>query len=263
MKKKVTASLEKSSDFESFLGELSAELVNLPLESIDGAIESSMKKLVDFFDADRCHIGEIIKEQSKIVVSYFYSRPSINEPQITEVGEHYLSFIYRSIKEEKILSFNETSEIPEHSKKDRDVIEGLGIQSLLVVPLKINDDVRFGLSLSTVGRKHQWDPQSIGRIMIIGNILVNTMQRRLFLDQINMEKEWSEAVIEGMPQFAYVYDLQGRLKRWNKKLEDLLGYTPDEMKDKFIGDFMASEEDLKRVFKEIEKVIGDGHERSV
>jgi transcriptional regulator with GAF, ATPase, and Fis domain len=35
------------------------------------------------------------------------------------------------------------------------------------------------------------------------------------------------------------------------------------MKDKFIGDFMASEEDLKRVFEEVEKVIADGHERSV
>ena len=44
MKKKLTASLEKNSDFESFLGELSAELVNLPLESIDATIESSMKK---------------------------------------------------------------------------------------------------------------------------------------------------------------------------------------------------------------------------
>ena len=255
--------MEDNHNFESFLGALYADLVNIPFESIDGVIESSMKKLVDFFEADRCHIGELSKDQSRIVVSYFYSRPSINVPRIAEIGEHYLSFIYRSIIEETALSINNTADIPDHSKKDRETIEGLGIQSLLVVPLKIDDDVRFGLSLSTVGRKRRWDAQSIERITIIGNILTNTIQRRLFLAQINMEKDWSEAVMEGMPQFAYVYDLQGRLKRWNKKLEDLLGYTPDEMKDKFIGDFLASEEDRKRVFKEIEKVIGDGHERSV
>lgn len=86
MKKKVKPSLEKSSDFESFLGELSAELVNIPLDFIDNTIESIMKKLVDFFDADRFHLGEIQEQQSKINVPYFYSFPGINVQQITEIS---------------------------------------------------------------------------------------------------------------------------------------------------------------------------------
>lgn len=59
--------------FESMLGTLSAKLVNLSLESIDAAIESSLKKLVEFFEADRCHLGKISDDQSKIIVSYFKS----------------------------------------------------------------------------------------------------------------------------------------------------------------------------------------------
>ena len=70
--------------FESLLGEISTELVNLPLESIDTAIETSMKKLAEFFDADRCHLGEFSGDQSKIVISYFYSRSGTDIPQITE-----------------------------------------------------------------------------------------------------------------------------------------------------------------------------------
>jgi len=84
--------------FESFLGETSAKLVNLPLESIDAAIESSMKSLAEFFDADRCHLGAFSDDQSKLTVAYFYARPGINIPQISDVGEHYLSFVYESIK---------------------------------------------------------------------------------------------------------------------------------------------------------------------
>ena len=48
--------MNKKLNFESLLGELSAELVNLPLGSLDAAIESSIKSLVEFFDADRCHL---------------------------------------------------------------------------------------------------------------------------------------------------------------------------------------------------------------
>jgi hypothetical protein len=63
--------LDKNLSFESMLGELSAKLVNLPLESIDAGIESSLKLLVEFFEADRCHLGKISDDQSKIIVSYF------------------------------------------------------------------------------------------------------------------------------------------------------------------------------------------------
>ena len=76
--------------FESSLGELSTELLNLP-------IESSMKMLVEFSEADRRHLGAFSGDQSKIV-SYFISRAGISIPQITNVGEHYLSLIKKDIK---------------------------------------------------------------------------------------------------------------------------------------------------------------------
>ena len=93
--------MNKNLSFESFLGELSAELVNLPLESIDGAIESSIKSLVEFFGADRCHLGEFSEDKLKIEISYFHTRPGINIPQTADVGEHYLSFVYESIKQDQ------------------------------------------------------------------------------------------------------------------------------------------------------------------
>jgi PAS domain S-box-containing protein len=255
--------LDDKISFESLLGELSSKLVNLPLESIDMSIESSLNLLAEFFDADRCHIGEFSSDQSKIEVSYFYLRPGIIIPQTTVVGEDNLPFVYESIKKDKLIAISKPSELPDQARQDREVIDKLGIKSLLILPLKIDSVVQFGFSLATTTKHIKWKEQTIDRIMIAANILVNAIQRKIALKQMLNEKEWSEAVLEGMPQYTYAYDLQGRLKRWNKKLEDLLGYTPDEMKGKFIGDFMASEEDLKRVFKEIEKVIADGHERSV
>jgi len=85
---------DENLSFESLLGKLSTTLVNLPLESIDAAIESGMKSLVEYFDADRCHLGEFTGDQSKIIVPYFYSRPDLNIPQTTELGKHYLPFFY-------------------------------------------------------------------------------------------------------------------------------------------------------------------------
>jgi hypothetical protein len=71
MKESHIKDMDKNKTFETMLGDLSSKLVNLPLESIDAGIEDSMKTLVEFFDADRCHLGNISDDQSKIIVSYF------------------------------------------------------------------------------------------------------------------------------------------------------------------------------------------------
>jgi NAD(P)-dependent dehydrogenase (short-subunit alcohol dehydrogenase family) len=61
----IKADVSIKSDLEN------AKLVNLSLDSMDSAIESSMKTLVEFFDADRCHLGKISDDQPKNIVSYF------------------------------------------------------------------------------------------------------------------------------------------------------------------------------------------------
>jgi len=254
--------MKENLSFESFLGELSTELVNLPLETIDAAIKSSIKSLVEFFDADRCHLGVISNDQSKIEVSYFYSRPGINIPQTADVGKHYLSFVYESIKQDKLIVFSNSSELPGQAKQDRAVIDRMGIKSLVILPIKIEDVVQYGFSLSTVEKHRQWSEQTIRQIKITANILANVIQRKITLKQILEEKEWSEAVMEGMPQLVYVMNLEGRLIRWNKNYQDLTGYSSEELKDKFPRDFLSDEHN-KKVTEELQKIMEDGQERSV
>ena len=248
--------------FESMLGELSAGLVNLSLESIDQAIESSLKNLVEFFDADRCHLGELLTDESKIDIPYFYSRPGLNIPQTTDIGKGYLSFIYDQIRENKLLAFSKTSELPELVSQDRTVLDKIGIKSSLIIPLKIDDEVRFALSLDTVVKHRQWSEETIRQTKIVANILAHVLQRKSNLQKINLEKEWSEAIMEGMPQMSYVFDLQGKMKRWNKNFEDISGYSAAELKDKYLGDF-HNDDGRKRAMAAIEKVIEDGQERGI
>jgi len=254
--------MNENLSFESFLGELSADLVNLSHESINVAIESSLKALAEFFDVDRCHLGELLLDQSKVDIPYFYIRPGIKTPQTTGVGDGYLSFIYEQIRENKLLAFTKSSELPKQASQDRTVIDNMGIKSLLVIPLKIDKEVRFALSLATVSSHHQWSEETLRQIKITANILANVIQRKIILKQILEEKEWSEAVMEGMPQLVYVMNLEGRLIRWNKNYQDLTGYSSEELKDKFPRDFLSDEHN-KKVTEELQKIMEDGQERSV
>ena len=48
----------------------------------------------------------------------------------------------------------------------------------------------------------------------------------------------SKAILESMPQFAYVFNKQNELLMWNKHLEIALGYTKEELYKKDVYEFM-------------------------
>lgn len=59
------------------------------------------------------------------------------------------------------------------------------------------------------------------------------------------EKEFSDKVITSIPGLVYMYDDQYRLMRWNRYHEEELGYSDEELKDKFALDFFAATKHAK------------------
>lgn len=58
----------------------------------------------------------------------------------------------------------------------------------------------------------------------------------------NLQQEiniWSEKILQGIPEIVYVFNDEGRLIRWNKNAEIVLGYTNEELKNKLVTEFIA------------------------
>jgi len=254
--------LDEHLKFETLLADLSARMVNLSLADIDPAIESSLKSIADFFEADRCHLGRISEKQAKIIIPYYYSRPGLDLSPVRDVGDHFLAYVYHEIIDGHIIALDHASALPEQVGDIRNYVASTGIKSLLVIPLEIDREVRFGLSLSTVRKHRPWAKHTIKHVQIAGNILASVLHRKKVLEQIAKEQKWTEALIQGMPELAYVFDTDGRMIRWNENIEKILGYSAEELKDKFMGDFIA-EKDRPKVAAAFKALLKDGQERKV
>ena len=71
------------------------------------------------------------------------------------------------------------------------------------------------------------------------------------------ERQFSEAIIESTPGVLYVYDDQGRFRRWNRNFETVTGYTGAEIAAMHPLDFFAGE-DRERVRARIAEVMTHG-----
>ena len=66
----------------------------------------------------------------------------------------------------------------------------------------------------------------------------------------------ANTILEGMPELAYVFDREGRMLMWNRNVELILGYSKEELYQKFVLDFIddadkeKSLETIQRIFEE-------------
>ena len=73
-----------------------------------------------------------------------------------------------------------------------------------------------------------------------------------------------EKIIKGMPVPTFVFSNEGKLLTWNKNVEFLLGYSVDELNNKFVSEFLCKD-DKDRVVKKFMELLaeGDGKEQTI
>lgn len=78
-------------------------------------------------------------------------------------------------------------------------------------------------------------------------------------NELKKEKYFTDAVLDSVPGFLYLYDDQGNLVRWNKKHEELTGYSSEELSRITISDWYKDDEkSIQAVTEGIRKTLEDG-----
>ncbi|MDO0824844.1 PocR ligand-binding domain-containing protein [Desulfosporosinus nitroreducens] len=78
-------------------------------------------------------------------------------------------------------------------------------------------------------------------------------------NELNKERVFTDALFDSAPGMIYLYDDNGRLVRWNKKHEEMTGYTSEELAQKNILDwYEGDEKSQKSVLEGIEMITQNG-----
>ncbi|RKY95126.1 MAG: hypothetical protein DRQ13_07490, partial [Ignavibacteriae bacterium] len=68
----------------------------------------------------------------------------------------------------------------------------------------------------------------------------------------------NDVILDSMPGIAYIFTKDGFLIAWNKRMEDILGYSKDELQNKFVLDFI-DEAYQENVLREVQNVFSHGY----
>jgi|GEM_PF-3415886 len=82
-------------------------------------------------------------------------------------------------------------------------------------------------------------------------------ERKVVEEAVGRERNFSDDIINSLPGIFYMFDAKGELVRWNKKYEEVTGYSPAELQGKHVLDFF-SEEHQNLIASRVQSVFAEG-----
>ena len=71
-----------------------------------------------------------------------------------------------------------------------------------------------------------------------------------------------QLVLEGLPELAYIFNKEGNMIMWNENVERVLGYSPQELNNKFVTEFIV-QEFHERTMKAVERILSEWKEQTI
>jgi PAS domain S-box-containing protein len=71
------------------------------------------------------------------------------------------------------------------------------------------------------------------------------------------EKRFTETLLDGLPNIFYLYDADLRLRRWNRNHETTMGFSAEELRGRYIGEWFATEESRAKGIGGARKILSE------
>lgn len=148
-----------------------------------------------------------------------------------------------------------TEEADAYRADDRAVMQSNAPKTHITEPLRQADGARLWVDTTKIPLV---DEQ--GHVCGVIGTFHDVTEHKRASEALAREKVFTDSILGSVPGLFYVYDDQGRLVRWNKKHEELTGYSAEELDHKHILDWFEPGTDETRILAErVQRTFVEGH----
>ncbi len=216
--------------FEEMISDLSARFINVPPERLDGEIESALKKVLEFFEVDRCGLLHTLPGRDSWKITHVaYSENAAPVPIGTELPRAIHPWAYdRLTVQGKVVAYERVEDMPDEAQVDKQTWIDWGIRSNLTIPILTKASVVHIISINSVQKARPWPEAYIPRLQLLGEILVNALERRNIEQALRDSEERVSLAATSAEAGIWVMDA-GTGQLWaTDKLRDIFHFAPDE-----------------------------------
>jgi PAS domain S-box-containing protein len=236
-------------EFEELVSILSAELVQIATDRIDGGIQGALAKVSQFVGADDAYIFLLDADEDATSKTYRWSNPEITREGYRPLAPGAVPWIMRRmIATEDIVATIGT--LPVEATRDKAALEAAHLKSLVAVPLSARYTSMGFVCFGFVSQQISWNQETVRPIRSLVNLLGSLFMRKRTAEAVIGKEQAERALreseerhrllLESSPDPIVMYDMGGRAVYVNPAFTRIFGWARDEVIGKRI-DFVPPE----------------------
>ncbi len=180
--------------FERLVSDLSAKFLIVGTEQLDAEIEHSLKMILEFFKVDRCGLLQILPSKGVWMITHSaLSEHVAPVPAGIQLPISIHPWAYdKLIKKREEIVYSKIEDVPPEAEVDKKTWSEWGIRSNLVIPILIRDEVTHAIAINSVNRERVWPGDIIPRLQLLGEIFVNSLERKHVQLQLEQALKFQE-----------------------------------------------------------------------
>ncbi len=188
--------------FEALLVDLSAAFVNLPASAVDSAIQSALRRLVEFLDADRGGLAEVLGDRGQLVINHSYHRPGVPAQARTFLDEQLPWYAGRIYAGEVFRASRLPDELPHEAVAERAYCTEVGLRSHVMIPLRMSGTVVGAIGFASFRAYRDWPEDLVQRLQLVGEIFTNALARKQADEELRAREQTLRQTREGLRRLA-------------------------------------------------------------
>ncbi len=164
--------------FQRLLFDISTDSLRVSHDRIDSEIENALKRMLEFFQVDRCVMVKILRDGTSWQIAYAAFRDGLRDlPRHVDLPIDMYPWHFNRITEcHEVSCYSSLDEMPAEAGIDRKNYEEWGIRSIVNVPIAVDGSLEYVMCISSDSRERVWPENYIPRMRMLGEIIVKSMQ---------------------------------------------------------------------------------------
>lgn len=258
-------------EFERLVMAVSTNFLNMDTQDLDRGVKQALRAVGSFVGVDRCYVMRFDADRNSTVVTHEWCTKGV-VPMMSITARlplKALPWSHAILNEGEAVNIPDVVRLPEAAQAEREFFSAMSSKSVLMVPMVYNRTLIGALGFDRVNTEKPgshaddsdsqeltegfntaplnlespvWSADSISLLKIVGEILVSALERKTSENAIRKSEQRFRAVFESAAIAIAVMDKEGYLVESNSAIEDMLGYTGEELKHMTFGDVTYPED---------------------
>jgi PAS domain S-box-containing protein len=225
---------------------ISSSFINLPVEHVDGSIETALRLIAQFAGAEHAYFGAKLSSPDEEPFVYEWTAPGVR-PLGAQVEGIHLEYVLTRFRGSGPFANALHLASPDHLQQDppaaREAIQRMGIASGLGIPIMV-DDAFFGfLGVFSHTEAVDWSPKVITLLQLASEIFISALKHKEAAQALAASEANYRRLVEGVNNIIVRLDPKGNVIFMNQFAEHFFGYTTTELKGRNMVGLIAPEVD--------------------